>query len=113
MAQPLFCIVRIRFLINHIYICFLFIPKGIRLQVFFYIFFIFFLLEKLWSKTGWKYLELDENLRNKIEIPAPAGVFGQMDNFYTNAEDVAGMVSALGLHLPARIAVEIIRIMTL
>ena len=47
------------------------------------------------------------------QSPAPARVFGQMDNFYTNAEDVAGMVSALGLHLPARIAVEIIRIMTL
>jgi len=37
---------------------------------------------------------------------SPNRVFGQLDNFYTNAEDVTGTVSAYGLHLPARIAMD-------
>jgi len=49
--NPCFVLFESFFLINHIYICFLFIPQGIRLQVFFSYFLHFFLLEKLRRKT--------------------------------------------------------------
>ena len=52
-----------------------------------------------------------DSLNNRVLLFTPPygiadRVFGQLDDFYTNEEDVAGTVSALGLHLPVRIAVD-------